>query len=58
VAKSRVSSASTGSMLQDQNLRYPRTPKVDFLTGEALCPYCSAILTEEQLHNPKSWRYV
>lgn len=56
IALSRASSASTGSMLQDQELRYPRAPKVDFFTSEASCPYCSAVLTVEESSNPKWWR--
>jgi hypothetical protein len=58
IASSRGSSASTGSMIHDQNLRYPPTPKVDRLTGEAPCPYCSAVLTNEEVSNPKMWRFV
>lgn len=56
IAPSRASSASTGSMLQDQKLKYPRAPKIDFLMNKASCPYCSAVLTEEESSNPKSWR--
>ena len=56
VAPSRASSASTGSMLQDQGLRYPRPPKIDVLMSEASCPYCSAVLTIEESSNLKSWR--
>jgi len=56
IAPSRASSASTGSMLQDQGLRYPRPPKIDALMSEASCPYCSAVLTLEESSNLKSWR--
>jgi hypothetical protein len=56
IAPSRASSASTGSMLQDQELRYPRAPKADFLMSEASCPYCSAVLTVDESSNLKSWR--
>jgi hypothetical protein len=58
IASSRGSSASTGSMIHSQNLRYPPAPKVDVLTGEAPCPYCSAILTRKEVSNPKTWRFV
>jgi hypothetical protein len=56
IAPSRASSASTRSMLQDQRLRYSRAPKINFSMGEASCPYCSAVLTEEESSNPKLWR--
>jgi hypothetical protein len=58
IAPSRASSTSTGSVIQDQSLRYPSLPRVDTLTGEASCPYCAAVLTKDELLNPKLWRCV
>lgn len=58
IALSRASSASTGSMIQDQSLRYPPAPKVDARTGEASCPYCAAVLTKDEVFNTKFWRFV
>ncbi|RDW75444.1 hypothetical protein BP6252_06586 [Coleophoma cylindrospora] len=55
-AQSRVSAVSTGSILQGQELKYPRAPKADFLTGEASCSYCSSVLTADEASNTKIWR--
>lgn len=58
IAPSRASSASTGSMIQDQNMKYPSAPRVDPLTEEASCPYCAAVLTQEEVLSTKLWRCV
>lgn len=56
VAPSQVSSASSGSLWQDQSLRYPPAPRADEITGEYLCSFCSAVLTHEEVSSPKRWR--
>jgi hypothetical protein len=58
IAPSLASSASTGSMIQDQNMKYPPAPRVDPLTGEASCPYCAAVLTKDEVLSTKFWRCV
>lgn len=58
IAPSQASSASTGSMIQDQNLRYPSPPRIDPQTGEASCPYYAAALSKDEVLNTKTWRFV
>jgi hypothetical protein len=58
IAPSRAPSASTGSMIQDHSLRYPSAPRVNTPTGDASCPYCTAVLTKDEVFNPKLWRCV
>jgi hypothetical protein len=58
IAPSRASSASTGSMIQDHSLRYPSAPRMNAQTGDASCPYCTAVLTKDEVLNTKLWRCV
>lgn len=58
IAPSRASSASTGSVIQDQNMKYPAAPRIDPISGEASCPYCAAVLTQEEVFSTKLWRFV
>jgi len=58
IAPSLASSASTSSTIQDQNLRYPPVPHLNAQTGDASCPYCTAVLTKDDVLNKKQWRCV